>query len=119
MPNPTLATLGAEVKKKRGNKTLRVAAKEIKISAATLMRVEAGRTPDVGTFGKICHWLGVDPGSYLGFPTSSPQTGPTILTVSAHLKADSTPKLPTVQALAVMIMKAVGRQKPTVTNGDT
>ncbi len=119
MPNPTLATFGAEVKKKRGNKTLRVAAKEIKISAATLMRVEAGRIPDVGTFGKICRWLGVDPGTYLGFPATSAQEPPTILTVSAHLKAESTPQLPTVQALAVMIMKAVGRQKPTVTNGDT
>src|SRR4051812_34704947 len=71
LPTQTLATLGARVKKRRGDKTLRETAKEIGISPATLMRVEAGRIPDVETFGKICRWLGDDPGSYLGFSAAS------------------------------------------------
>src|SRR5260221_14153145 len=93
MPSPSLATLGRQVKKHRGNKTLRDAAKEIGIGAATLMRVEAGRVPDVDTFGKICKWLKVDPGSYLGFPTTgaAPATNADGMTMSAHFRADAAP----------------------------
>jgi len=119
LPNPTLATLGTEVRKQRGNKTLREAAKEIRISAATLMRVEAGRVPDVETFGKICRWLGVAPGAYLGFTPTSIQQPQPFAAFSAHLKADSTANQKTVHALATMIMYAVRHQKPTVTDGDT
>ena len=53
MPRRTLESLGALVKTKRGGKKLREVAKEIGIGAATLMRIENGRTPDIGTFGKI------------------------------------------------------------------
>jgi transcriptional regulator with XRE-family HTH domain len=121
MPHPTLATLGGQVKKYRGNKTLRVAAKEIDISAATLMRVEAGRVPDVETFGKICKWMNVDPGAYLGFSQAeAPQSQENgLISMSAHFKVDAAPKPETVLALAKMILVAVGRQKSTLTNGDT
>jgi transcriptional regulator with XRE-family HTH domain len=61
MPRRTLGSLGAMVREKRGTRKLRDVAAEIGIGPATLMRVEAGRIPDVGTFGKICRWLGVDP----------------------------------------------------------
>ncbi|HZR02982.1 MAG TPA: helix-turn-helix transcriptional regulator [Burkholderiales bacterium] len=120
MPNPTLATLGSQVKKHRGNKTLRDAAKEIGIGAATLMRVEAGRVPDLDTFGKICKWLKVDPGGYLGFPTGSSATTANagVMTMSAHFRADVTPNSKTAQALATMIMLAVARQKSSITNGE-
>lgn len=120
MPSPTLATLGTQVKKYRGNKTLRDAAKEIGIGPATLMRVEAGRVPDLDTFGKICRWLNVDPGSYLGFsPTPAASSAPSdVMTISAHLRADAAPNPNTAQALAKMIVLAVSRQKSTITNGD-
>jgi transcriptional regulator with XRE-family HTH domain len=137
--------LGNEVRKRRGNKTLREAAREIGSSPATLMRVESGRVPDVETFGKLCVWLGVDPGSYLGIkPTSAgrprgaaqpatvsdaaaasgaavPGAQPTHLVVSAHFKADKTPQPETVKALAAMILFAAAsrRQKTTITDGDT
>jgi hypothetical protein len=78
------------------------------------MRVENGRTPDVVTFGKICHWLGVEPGTFLGF-SQKPQrieSTPTAVTLSAHLKADATPNLETVQALAQMLLLAVKTQQP-------
>lgn len=121
MPNPTLATLGAEVRKQRGNNTLRDVAKRIGISPATLMRVESGRVPDVETFGKLCRWLEIDPGAYLGFtPTKETQAkSDGLTTVSAHLKADAAPSPDTAHALAKMIMFAVQRQKSSLTNGDT
>lgn len=61
MPRLTLATLGVRVKEKRGTRKLRGVAKDIDISPATLMRIENGRVPDIGTFGKVCKWLDIDP----------------------------------------------------------
>ena len=117
MPKATLATFGSEVNKFRGNsKTLRQAAKEVGISAATLMRVESGRIPDVETFGKLCKWMGVDPGKYLGFAAADESESPpepSLLVVSAHLRMDKQPKPETAHALARMIMHAASRQRPT------
>lgn len=112
MPRRSLSSLGVMVREKRGVRKLREVANEIGIGAATLMRVENGRIPDVATFGKICKWLGVDPGSFLGFepkevPSAAVSTDQTSsVQVSAHLRADQTPKPETVQALAQMILMA-------------
>lgn len=55
--------LASLIKEKRGDKPLRVAAKEIskigKMSPATLSRIEGGKLPDVETFITICSWLNV------------------------------------------------------------
>ena len=69
MPRLSLSNLGAMVKKRRGASKLRETATEIGISAPTLLRVESGRLPDLDTFGKICGWLEVDPGDFLGRPS--------------------------------------------------
>jgi transcriptional regulator with XRE-family HTH domain len=123
-----LASLGSEVRKHRGDKTLREAARTIGISPATLMRVESGRVPDVETFGKLCNWLGVDPKVYLGIkldpsddPVRKENAPPKHVVMSAHFKADRTPTQETVKALATMIMFAVQarRQRSTITDGDT
>jgi transcriptional regulator with XRE-family HTH domain len=123
-----LGNLGNDVRKHRENKTLRDAAHDIGISPATLMRVEAGRVPDVETYGKLCTWLGVDPGSYLGIkpaaanvPSATEDASPTHVVVSAHFKAERLPDPDTVKALANMIMFAVKsqRQKSTITDADT
>lgn len=125
MAQAKLGTLGNDVRKHRENKTLRDAARTIGISPATLMRVEAGRVPDVETYGKLCTWLGADPGSYLGFKPLSDapdvQAPPSHVVVSAHFKADRLPDPETVKALANMIMYAVNsqRQKSTITDADT
>lgn len=115
MPRTPLESLGALVKTRRGQRRLREVAAEIGIGAATLMRIENGRIPDVATFGKICHWLDVDPGTFLGFPQKhAPQregTSPTV-TLSAHLKADPAPNPDTVRALAQMLLLAVKTQQP-------
>jgi len=86
---------------------LRETAAKIGISAATLLRVESGRIPDVVTFGKLCQWLGLDPSSFLGIEekeAASPAVG--VINMSAHFKADRTAKPETIQALAQMLLFA-------------
>ena len=118
MPRRTLGSLGTLVREKRGSRKLREVAREIGIGAATLMRVENGRIPDVSTFGKLCNWLVVDPGSFLGYEegnaksVASEQGGSEQL-VAAHLRVDQLPQAETAQALAKMILLAA-RTQPAV-----
>jgi len=119
MPRMTLASLAPMVRDKRSGRGLRETSKEIGIGPATLMRVEAGRIPDVETFGKICKWLGVDPASFLGLDTvfgrrPEVEKGTEAILVSAHLRADAIPEPATVQALARMIAYVAARQRPTL-----
>lgn len=58
--------LGQKVARKRGSMGIRAAAQEIGISSATLSRIERGHLPDSRTLGKVCSWLGVDPGLFIG-----------------------------------------------------
>jgi transcriptional regulator with XRE-family HTH domain len=126
MPRKPLESLGSVVRTRRGQRKLREAAREIGIGTATLMRVEGGRIPDVETFGKICRWLQIDPGRFLGFepkPDASPGSTsavPGVLSISAHLRADQTPKADTVHALAQMLLLAAQKQQhsPDVPSND-
>lgn len=116
MASRKLGSLGALVRKKRGERKLRETARDVGIGPATLMRVENGRIPDIETFGKLCKWLEVDPGSFLGFGReqsgrSSHAVSPdTPISLSAHFRADQTPEPATVSALAKMILLAVRSQ---------
>lgn len=113
MPRRTLESLGALVRDKRGRRKLRETAAEIGISPSTLMRVENGRIPDVETFGKLCHWLALDPGSFLGFEPkqdSGAVTAAPFTSISAHYKTDQNPQPATVQALAQMMLLAMRMQ---------
>jgi transcriptional regulator with XRE-family HTH domain len=113
MPKQPLESLGAMVREKRGRKKLRETAREIGIGPATLMRVENGRIPDLETFGKICIWLKKDPGSLLGFEPdthSSSAQGVASPSISAHFRADQTPKPETVNALAKMVLYTLRAQ---------
>ena len=58
--------LGQRVARKRGSMGIRAAAHEIGTSPATLSRIEHGHLPDSRTLGKVCLWLGVDPGLVIG-----------------------------------------------------
>lgn len=120
MPTKTLGSLGTMVRTKRGDKKLRDAAAEIGIGAATLLRVESGRIPDVATFGKICSWLGVDPGAFLGFESTAKKLAARkedeesgLMLVSAHMRADQTPQPETLNALAKMIWYVQKNQRAT------
>jgi transcriptional regulator with XRE-family HTH domain len=113
MPRQPLESLGVLVREKRGKKKLRETAGEIGIGPATLMRVENGRIPDVETFGKLCVWLKKDPGTFLGFSaeaTPAGPPGPVSSSISAHFRADQTPKAETVNALAKMVLYTLKAQ---------
>ncbi len=116
MATRKLSSLGALVRKKRGERKLRETAGQIGIGPATLMRVENGRIPDIETFGKLCNWLKIDPGSFLGFQpdvSQAAQLSPNepAVSLSAHFRADRTPEPATVNALAKMILLAVHSQR--------
>ena len=106
MPQRPLAALGGLVRDHRGPRKLRETATEIGISAATLLRVESGRIPDVVTFGKLCKWLQVDPKSFLGFPDNDKGGPEKSVAMSAHFKADRNPQEATIRALAQMLLLA-------------
>ncbi len=115
MPRRPLESLGGLVRDRRGSKKLRESADEIGIGAATLLRVESGRTPDVATFGKICNWLRIPPGEFLGFEESAARVRnlhagiePSVA-FSCHFKADATPKADTIRALAQMLLIAANK----------
>lgn len=97
-----LQSLGRKLAEKRGERGIREVAKEIEISPATLSRVERGYIPDLDTFGKVCRWLGIDPGEVLGIPAENPSTPK----VAVHFKKDRAIAPKTAQALANMILAA-------------
>lgn len=90
---------------------MREVAQEIGISAATVMRIESGRTPDVETFGKVCRWLGTDPGDFLGFESAAgAPAGEPPLRVSAHFRVERMPRPETANALARMLLYIAARE---------
>ena len=107
MAKMPLESLGIFVRERRAAAKMRETAAAIGISPATLLRVEGGRIPDIVTFGKLCNWLNVDPKDFLGSDKDSKKVAVRQrLEVSAHLKADRTPKRETINALAEMILLA-------------
>lgn len=101
------------IRTKRGDRGLREVAAEMKISAATLSRVEQGKLPDVETFLRICGWLEVEPSEFSSSKTAdfkplSKQSTPEL--VEAHLRADRTLSADTTEALVQMIRLAYRKQ---------
>src|SRR5229473_2208143 len=94
---------------KRGKRGLRETAKEIgEVSVSTLSRIEQGKIPDLGTFLRLCHWLGVSseqfvPEASRATSTMSPPAINTQDTIVAHLRADRTLDPQTAEALTTMI----------------
>ncbi len=111
MAKNTLQSLGALVRQKRGDRKLRETAKEIGIGATTLMRIENGYTPDIGTFGKVCGWLSIDPAKLLGLSKTEVNSQmPGVRTFTAHFRTQQTPSQQTTQALAKMLLLAANMQ---------
>lgn len=104
MTTLSLESLGRLVAKRRASNGVRVTAKEIGISAATLSRVENGHLPDLENFRLICDWLDIDPGSILGVKGSA--QSPQQPSARVHFRKDETIKLETAQSLANMILAA-------------
>lgn len=96
--------LGQMVARKRGSMGIRAAAQEIGVSPATLSRVERGHLPDSRTLGKICEWLEVDPGVFIG---GSGATRPTLMpAVQIGFKQGRTFSPQTAKSLANLIIAA-------------
>jgi transcriptional regulator with XRE-family HTH domain len=106
MDSLQISLLARRIGERRAGKGLRIAAQEIGISPATLSRVENGKVPDLETFGKICRWLGEDPGTYLGLRIPEPAGAPK---VRVHFKKGDAIKPDSAQALAEMILAAQQR----------
>lgn len=105
MSKITLQNLGTIVRKKRGRLGLREAAATIGTSAPTLSRIEAGKMPDLQTFGKLCRWLEIDPATLLGVEPQRPNS-PYPQSAVAHLRAGKEISAPTARALARAIVNA-------------
>ena len=101
MSRLTLETLGLKIAERRDERGVREVAKEIGVSPATLSRVERGNLPDLETFGKICRWLGVDPGEVLGFSDVAKRPA-----ASVHFKKEAAVDMKTAQALSDLILQA-------------
>ena len=116
MQRKPLESLGAIVREQRGDKKLRETAREIGIGPATLMRVEAGRIPDLGTFGKLCTWLEIDPTEFIGIGSDNLAAkkerahSKGVIELSAHFRADKIPKAETIKSLTQMVLLALQTQ---------
>lgn len=103
----SLEKLGRLVIEKRGENGLRETAKLIGISPATLSRIERGHLPDLETFSKVCQWLKVDPGRFLGMKGEAEKPRDAKKPeVSVHFRKKNTVPLETAQALAKLIFAA-------------
>ena len=102
MPDFSTGEFAQRLAAARAGRGVREVAREIGISPATLSRVENGRVPDLETFQKICSWLKVDPGTFLGFrPTSTPAAEARV-----HFRKEGALKPRTAKALAELIQLA-------------
>jgi transcriptional regulator with XRE-family HTH domain len=101
-PKISLEVLGRLAAEKRGDTGVRVTAKEIGISPATLSRVERGYLPDLETFRKICGWLDLDASEVLGLSPAKQGTPK----VAVHFKKEAALTPATAQALAQMVLAA-------------
>ena len=72
------------VRQKRGRDSLRVAAKNIGVSAPTLQRIESGQLPNSTSLIKIAEWLGVS----LDDLRMSKQKRNTVEQIEVYLRAD-------------------------------
>lgn len=113
-----LSALGAKVREKRGDRKLRDVAEEIGISAPTLMRIEAGRMPDIQTFGKVCQWLQISPDSFLGYSQVSVENPSSPTQVAVHMKGQRMMSEKTLAALSRMIFLASSSQHSSVSIDD-
>src|SRR5439155_668081 len=102
--------LGAMLRDRRGRLGIRECAKDVGISPATLVRVEAGRMPDLETFQKICIWLKVNPADILDIPVSDSPSAEkpekSLPAAAVHLRADKTLPPGAANDLATLIVTA-------------
>lgn len=89
-----VAQLGALLRERRGNLSLRQAAAAANVSFSTFSRVEAGSQPDLTSFLLLCAWLGLPPSQF--FASVAPREEAPLEVAIAHLSSD--PRLEAEQA---------------------
>jgi transcriptional regulator with XRE-family HTH domain len=90
----------------RGERGIREFARELKISPATLSRIERGKLPDLETFEKLCSSLKIDPAEILEVDDVDRDNRPVSGTTAVHFKADAHYTLQAAQDLAALILAA-------------
>lgn len=108
--NTSLEQLGQKVRLKRGSEGLRDTAKTIKVSPATLSRIERGFMSDIDTLKKVCDWLGIDMGEIIGSKITAAQKP----VAAVHFRKDQAIAPDTAQALAQLIIAV---QKNVISSG--
>ena len=103
---PEFQKLGDMLLIKRGTNGIRSTAEEIKISAATLSRIERGYTADIDTIKKVCDWLGVELSTILGGNEVQTLQKASSSVAMVHFRKDQTIAPKTAQALAQLILAA-------------
>ncbi|TDD87339.1 XRE family transcriptional regulator [Actinomadura darangshiensis] len=78
--------LGQQLKKRRGQLSIRKAAAEAGVSFSTWSRIEAGGQPDLATFTLLCAWLGVSPARFFN-PVTEREMSPLDQAIG-HLQTD-------------------------------
>jgi len=121
-PLKNIALLIKAKRRENGDQPLRAAAKDAKVSAATLSRLErnvSSTLPDAATLNKLSRWLGVGVGDLL--QESQQRAGsrlPVATTpeyVEVHLRADKNLSPKTAKALADMfrtLYEQLANEKP-------
>ena len=107
--HPDIQRLAAMLKARRGTRGLRSVAQEIgDVSASTLSRIEQGGVPDLETYLRICHWLGLpsEPPPGLASKSTTTETANTPELIEAHFRAEKVLPLETIDALSNMIRQA-------------
>lgn len=81
-----ISQLGAMLRERRGDLSIRQAALQAGVSFSTLARVEGGAQPDLATFSQLCTWLGVSAGRF--FSQVAERNESSIEEIVAQLKHD-------------------------------
>lgn len=77
-----------ENERKQRKLSWRALAREAGVSPSTLTRMQQGKLPDVDTFARLVHWLGVSADDFLagGKPTGRSKPHP-VTAASVHLRS--------------------------------
>lgn len=96
-----IARLGAMLRERRGNLSLRKAAEAANVSFSTFSRVEAGSQPDLTSFTLLCAWLGVPPSEFFT-PVNTREVNPIDEAIS-HLVGDPRLNQEAVSKISTML----------------
>jgi transcriptional regulator with XRE-family HTH domain len=92
-------------RRKSENQSLREAAEQVGVSAATLLRMENGQIPNRASLIRITEWLQVPLDQVLQKPMPRPAHGGTMAQIEVHLRADPHLDSHAAQAITEAVQK--------------